>query len=200
MSTVNQKKSMTPDIGLLDAIYSRRSVRYFTEEPVPDSMIETLLDAAIQAPSALNTQPWSFLIIQNKGLLRCISNEAKESLNQDREWHSTLERANVRVDNPKFDIFYGASTVIVICARRDGFEPIGDCYLAAQNLMLAAMAFDLATCPIGLARDILNSEAYKKELAIPASCTPILPIAIGYTNRIQAKTSRRPPPILGWKK
>lgn len=186
---------------ILDAIYSRRSVRHFTRQQVGKETIEALLDAAVQAPSALNLQPWAFIVIQNPGLLRCISTEAKELLKREKQdWHADIVRFKTPVSDPNFDIFYGASTLITICAEKEGFQPLGDCYLAAENLMLAAQAFGLATCPIGLARDILQTDAYQKELQVPSGYEVVLPIAVGYTNGIAAKTPRNQARLLSWKK
>lgn len=186
---------------ILDAIYSRRSVRHYTQEPVSKEMVDALLDAAVQAPSALNSQPWAFIVIQNSGLLKCISSEAKVLLQREKQpWHENIERSRTPVEDPNFDIFYGATTLITICAQKDGFQPLGDCYLAAQNLMLAAQAFGLATCPIGLAREILQTEPYRKELKVPDNFDVVLPIVVGHTTDIAAKTPRSHAHILSWKK
>ena len=49
---------------LLDAIYTTRSIRRFSPEPVSDEMVERLLDAAIRAPSGTNSQSWRFLVVR----------------------------------------------------------------------------------------------------------------------------------------
>ena len=149
----------------------------------------------------MNSQPWAFIVIQNAGLLKCISEEAKDLLHREHQpWHSDIERSRTPVEDPKFDIFYGAKTLIAICAKRGGFQPLGDCYLAAQNIMLAAHAFGLATCPIGLARDILQTETYRNELKVPADYEIVLPIVVGYTTDIASKATRNQARILTWKK
>ena len=53
---------------LLEAIYSRRAVREFTAEPVDETLVRTLIDVAVRAPSAMNQQPWSFCVIRNQAL------------------------------------------------------------------------------------------------------------------------------------
>jgi len=64
-------------MDLKEAIYTRRAVREFTAEPVPDETLRQLIDAAVQAPSAVNQQPWSFCVVRDKLLLARISGEAK---------------------------------------------------------------------------------------------------------------------------
>ncbi|HET7650092.1 MAG TPA: nitroreductase [Gammaproteobacteria bacterium] len=176
-----------------DAIRTRRATRSYTGEPLTSEQIHTLLDAAIHAPSARNEQPWSFAIVQNRALLASLSAEIKSSLMHDPAWREHLPLAD-----PDFDVFYGAGTVIVICARTEGFGPVGDCYLAAQNLMLAACELGLATCPIGLARDTLQSSTWRKRLGIPEGVQPVLPVAAGHPAANMPATTRRPPTIHAW--
>jgi len=64
-------------MDVMEAIYARRAVREFTPEPVDDKVLRQLIDAAVQAPSAVNQQPWSFFVVQDRALLARISREAK---------------------------------------------------------------------------------------------------------------------------
>ena len=64
-------------MDLMEAIYSRRSVRSYTDKQVEKPIVETLLQAAIQAPSALNQQPWAFAVIQDRKLLTQYSTRVK---------------------------------------------------------------------------------------------------------------------------
>jgi nitroreductase len=181
--------------AVLDVIMQRRATRAYTPEPVDEKTVRALLDAAIHAPSASNGQPWSFIVIQDPLLLKRISDRAKLELASHPHWKGTLPLAD-----PQFNIFYGAPTLIVICSKADGFDPTGDCYLAGENLMLAAWEMGLATCPIGLARDILQTSAMKKELNIPADAKPVLPLIVGHPQGSMPSTERKPPVIHAWKR
>ena len=87
----------------------------------------------------------------------------------------------------------------MICARNEaGFSPIGDCYLAAQNLMLSAHELGLATCPIGLARDVLREKSWRSELSIPQGYDPVLPIIVGYAAGTTPETERAPVKLFSW--
>ncbi|MGE4133916.1 MAG: nitroreductase family protein [Bdellovibrionales bacterium] len=185
--------------NVMDAIYSRRSTREYTNREVSRQAVEELIGAAIQAPSAMNSQPWAFVVIQDPALLREICQEAKELLKKSSEWRKASEHGKVPFTQPEFDIFYGATTLITICAQKDGFQPVGDCYLAAENLMLAATALGLATCPIGFARDVLKSKSFRERLAIPGDFEPVLPIIVGYSAAMIENTPRNPPKIFSWK-
>lgn len=62
---------------ILRAIYERRAVRAYTAERLGENMIRALLDAAIQAPTALHVEPWAFVVVQDKVLLKRLSDRAK---------------------------------------------------------------------------------------------------------------------------
>lgn len=181
------------DIGILDAIRNRRATRDFTGRAVDESTVRVLLDAAVQAPSARNLQPWSFVVIQDPALLQRISDAAKQLLHADLHWQGSAP-----FTDPAFNIFYNATTLIVICAAPDGFSPVGDCYLAGATLMLAAHGLGLATCPIGFARGALQAPAMKQQLGIPPEWQPVLPIIVGYPKGTAPKHGRQPPVIQRW--
>jgi nitroreductase len=187
-------------LGVIEAIYARRAVRRYTEDKVSARAVEELISAATQAPSAMNKQPWAFVVIQDPPLLKRISFAAKELLIKSSELRKQSEHGKTDFANADFDIFYGATTLITICAEKSGFQPVGDCYLAAENLMLAATAMGLSTCPIGFARDVLVSELFKTEIGIPLTYDAVLPIIVGYPSGSTDQTARNPAHILSWLK
>jgi nitroreductase len=69
-------------MDVIESIYHRRSVRAFTTDAVPSEVIDALVSAAVQAPSAMNLQPWAFLIIEGRGTLSQFS-EWPPSRNND---------------------------------------------------------------------------------------------------------------------
>ena len=188
-----------PAVSVRDAIYSRRATREYLTKPVSEKQICALIDSAIRAPSAMNLQPWAFSVVQRPSLLKRISDAAKHKLLTSPEWLHHKDRGHIPLEDSGFDIFYGARTLIVICAKDDpGFSPAGDCYLAGQNLMLAAHEMGLATCPIGLARDVLFEQVWKTELSIPKGYDVVLPIIVGYAATASPETQRAPANILSW--
>ena len=99
-------------------------------------------------------------------------------------------------DNPDFNIFYNAETLIVIYGRTDAQFYEADCWLAAENMMLAACAMGLGSCVIGSALLALNLSDIKTQLRISDNYTAVAPIIIGYPNQENAVTSRNSPVIL----
>jgi nitroreductase len=194
-----QKGHEGSSVDVLDAIYNRRATRSFSKKQVGVELVEELLTAATHAPSAMNQQPWAFTVIQDRSVLDRINISAKDFLLKSQSWQKTSEHALGPLADSEFDVFYGASTLIVISARMAGFESIGDSYLAGQTLMLAACGLGLATCPIGFARDVLKTKPLCKELQIPVHYAPVLPIIVGYSSGTKlASPPRNPPRITKW--
>jgi nitroreductase len=95
-------------------------------------------------------------------------------------------------------VFYDAGTLIAIGARPLGPFVAADCWLAAENLMLAACALGLGTCCIGSAVPALNSPETKSELGIPSDVEILAPIIVGVPREPAAEVSRRNPTIVSW--
>ena len=66
--------------SIFDAIYHRRAVRSYRAEELPESTVRTLLEAAVQAPTAMHLEPWTFVVIQDRVLLKRLSDQAKALL------------------------------------------------------------------------------------------------------------------------
>ncbi len=182
-------------MDLLEAIRKRRSVREYTGEPVDDAVLRELIEAAVLAPSAINQQPWTFVVIKDADRLAQISRKAKSHLlkaSLSEPAHPFREMLN----DPDFDIFYHAPALVVIAAADPTDWAVEDCALAAENLMLAAYAMDLGTCWIGFAQNWLATPEGKAELGIPATYAPIAPIVVGHPRRPPPPVPRKNPDIL----
>ena len=191
--------SNTPT-SAIDAIYRRRAVRDYTSQQIDRASILELLDAAVHAPTAMDEQPWAFSVVQDKDLLRRLSEHAKKLLtsNADKIHPHTGGGTHDRFTGPDFNVFYNASTLIVICGKPMGSFVISDCWLAAQNLMLAACAKELGTCVIGLAVTALNLPEWKKEFGIPDEMTVFVPIIVGTPAGETPSVPRKQAEILLW--
>lgn len=187
-------------MDLMDAIYTRRSHRGFTPEPVSKETVERLIDAAIQAPSASNTQPWTFAVIQDEALLRELSDGAKTHLLKEFDAGPRAEHYRAMLSNPDFNIFYTAKTLLMIICRTAPPFGYGDCCLAAQNVMLTAHDMGLGTCWIGFAQMYLNQPEVKEKLGIPEDYTLIAPIIVGHpVNATPPAPAKNAPEILFWR-
>jgi nitroreductase len=184
---------------LNEAIHQRRAVRHFTDDPVPTTAIEHLINAAMQAPSAVNQQPWAFGIVRGRDQLRQLSDRAKDYMLSTLPRDLSLHQMADELSRPTHNVFHDASTLIVIFAKPARFDPVEDCCFAAQNLMLAAHGLGLGSCPIGFVRAWLNLTDIKNELGVPARYTAVVPIVVGWPAGATPPVSRREPEIVCWR-
>lgn len=195
-----------PPARFLDIVHQRRSVRSYAPRLPSRSLVRGLLAAAVHAPTAMHREPWGFAVVQDKAVLQRYSDRAKAMLRRPAQavgWGSMGLRGGAypeMLDDPAFNIFYDAGTLIVVCRQDAGRFSDADCWLAAQNLMLAATAKGLGSCCIGFAVPVLNTPRVKRELGIPAAGAAVAPIIVGYARQPAAAAHRKAPAILSWMK
>ncbi|HSQ99200.1 MAG TPA: nitroreductase [Sphingomicrobium sp.] len=176
---------------LSEAIYGRRAVREYTDEIVDDGQIDRLIRAAIQAPSAMDRQPWAFCVIRDQAKLGRISDEAKAHMLRTSPAGLVSHHLEALLGSSAFHIFYHAPAMILISATEDGQWGQIDCALAAQNLMLAAFDAGLGSCWIGFAQSWLGTSEGKALLDLPQEYVPVAPIIVGHPQRIATPIPRR---------
>lgn len=179
-------------MNLEQAIYGRRAVRAYTSAPVLKSAIEPLIDAAIQAPSAVDTQPWHFTVITDGALLAHIAAEAKSHMAELLRKRSDVEpRLRQHLGTPDFQIFHHAPALVVISVMADDWA-VENASLAAENFMLAAYAAGLGTCWIGFAQHWLGTPAGRTAIGLGREFTPAAPIILGHPAGPVPAVPRRP--------
>jgi nitroreductase len=190
------------DKGILKTIHARHSVRAYASTPLDSATIQTLLDASMQAPTAMHEEPWAFVVVQDHALLQHLSDLAKPIFIEEVR-HRNAQGASHSFEHfirPDFNIFHGAPALIIICAKPMSPFVAADCWLAAENLMLAASAIGLGSCVIGSAVAALNIHKVKTELGIPDEYSAIAPVVVGVPSGETPATSKKEPLILSWKK
>ena len=189
------------NMSIMDAIYNRSSVRSYSAKVLDQTTIRILLAAAVRAPTAVHLEPWVFAILQDTSALKRLSDRAKPLFLEEVQ-RAHLDRGGHALDifaSPDFNMFYNAGTLIIICGKPMGPFVVADCWLAAENLILAAYSMGLGTCIIGAAVPALNTPDIKAELGIPDELTPIAPIIVGVPSGETLPTARKEPEVLFWK-
>ncbi len=177
--------------AVLDVIRSRRSTRSFRPEQVEEETLGAILEAGNWAPSAGNDQPWHFLVIQRRELIDRMNRIAKEAMA-----FSPLAWAVQKGQDPAFDIFYGAPTVVVVSCREDALSPRVDCSAAIQNMLLAAESLGVGSCWVGLARGFFARPEEVKALPLPPGYGPFYAVALGYRSGPTSQgPERKAPPV-----
>ena len=145
-------------------IMTRTSIRQYTDEPVTKEDIETMLRAGMAAPTAVNRQPWHFVVINSKEKL-----------------------AELAGDNPRGGMLKQAALAIVVCGNMDKALPgqgqgfwVQDCSAATENILLAANALGLGAVWTGLYPDENRAASVAKVLKLPQAFIPLCTIVIGH--------------------
>lgn len=187
--------------NVFEAILARRTVRAFSPDKPSRHAIQTLLEAAVRAPTAMHEEPWAFVVVQNRQTLKQLSDRAKPIFIEEMRHRNAqgVRHSFEHFARNDFDMFHGANTLIIICAKPLSPFVVADCWLAAENLMLAACDMGLGSCVIGSAVSVLNIHMVKTELGIPAEYSVIAPVVVGVPLEETAATSRKEPLVLSWK-
>jgi nitroreductase len=173
METINAETSVKKN-ETLKTIYERRAVRVYQDKPVPNDLIEQLLDAGRMAPSAINKQPWRFYVVTNKELIKLFSDEIGKVAAG--HYHLAFASGLLKMVDA---IFHGAPVVVFITAPKDSDWAPLDIGMCAQNIMLAAKSLGLDTCPVGMGKFIEETKSFSK-LKVSDKEKVLLSITIGY--------------------
>jgi nitroreductase len=144
----------------MEALLTRRSVRSYRDQPVSEGQIETLLRAAMAAPSAGNERPWHFVVVRDRAVLGAIP----------------------RV-HPYAKMAADAPLAIVVCGdtsleKYEGFW-VQDCAAATENLLLAAHATGLGAVWCGVHPSEERVKGVRKLVSIPESVVPLAIVVLG---------------------
>jgi nitroreductase len=180
-----------------ELLKNRRSVRDFTEEQVPTELVMELIQESCLAPSAGHGQPWEFIVVKDKELIRKISDESKHNIlaeiatNPD----SPFKQYEKVLGSDKFNVFYNAPCLVLIVGSNKVRTLAVDCSLFAAYLMFAATTRGLGSCWVDLGGDI-QSQQLRNDLGMPEGYSIVAPVIIGYPKQIPDVRKRENPQIL----
>ena len=143
-------------MDILDVIKTRRSIRKYRPDPISEEHINKILEAGRWAPSASNSQPWRFIVLQ--------SEETKRKLSETFTWGGFLSQAPLGI--------------AVTVDPRTSSHPVEDGAAATQNMLLEAHSLGLGACWIGAYGNV-NEESAKDILNVPHDERLLSVIAIG---------------------
>lgn len=160
-----------------EAVLGRRAVRTYQKTPVPADLIDDLIELAIHAPSAMNAQPWAFVVMNDAARIEEFAKLAKEFYLAHEDVQNSV-RAVLEV--PDHSIFHHAPALVLVIAKSESPQAREDCCLAAQIFLLAARDAGLGTCWVGFATPWLNRPETRALLKLPRGWRVVAPIVIGY--------------------
>ena len=157
----------------LDFIFSRRSVRLFTREPVSEAEIEAILQAGMSAPSARARDPWRFVVTR-----RAADLEAMRSI------------------APNGSMLTGAAAAFLVCGDITQAHEHQESYMlqdvsaCVENMLLAINGLGLGGCWIGIHPRLQRVEGMRNYFNLPDSIVPIAAIALGHPAKKPEKRTR----------
>lgn len=156
----------------IKAIMTRRSIRKFDPNKlISDEVVRTLLEAAMNAPSASNQQPWYFIIIDSKIIMNEIINV-----------------------HPFANMLKEAPMAILVCGNKKLDKYSGnwilDCSAATENILIAANALGLGSVWVGVYPTVDRVDNFKRIFNLPPEVMPLSLIALGYTDKVSPEIIR----------
>ena len=159
---------------VMKAILTRRSIRQYTAQPVPDEVITDLLRAAMSAPSAGNQQAWQFVVVDDRQILD-----------------------EIPTIHPYSQMLKQAPVAILVCGDRaletnKGYW-VQDCSAATQNLLLAAHARGLGAVWLGVYPREERVAALREIFGLPEHVVPLALVSVGYPAEEKPAANRYAP-------
>ncbi len=158
----------------IKALLTRRSIRKYTSAPISDETVETLLRAAMAAPSAVNTQDWEFIVLRDRTTLDAVAEKLGGSGN----------------------MLHEAAAAVVICGNLDlAYEKVPgywveDCSAATENLLIAAHALGLGAVWLGTYPQPNKTDGIRKLFSLPEQIVPFCVVSLGYPAEEKAPADR----------
>lgn len=159
---------------MLEAIWKRQSIRKYLDKEVEAEKIDALLHAAMNAPTARNTQSWRFLVVTNRAALRSMTDL-----------------------QPYTGMMKSAYCAIIVMGDRTASQPDEYLYVdaaaAIENMLIEAVNQGLGTCWCAIGPSKERIEAFRKYYDIEDHLLPIAAVAVGYGDETKEKTDRYDP-------
>lgn len=179
-----------------DLVHHQRAQRELMRDPVPEDIIEKILVAATHAPSAMNSQPWRFVVVQDEAIRREIAAGARAA------WEGFARDLSADQSAPGFKAvdrwamggLADAPVIIVLCGdtRVLPLDQMGSSiFPAAQNILLAANALGLGSLMSNLPI-YAPGGVFAKTLGLPDHIVPLATLPIGYPARKLGPPRRKP--------
>lgn len=161
---------------VIRVLKERRSIRKYLPKPISRDILEDIIDCGRLAPSAKNLQPWLFVVATE---------------------HDTKEKISQLATYGKF-IADAAACVAVFCERDNEFK-VEDGSAATENIIIAAKAYDIASCWVaGYRRPY--SEDIRKALNVPEKYELISLVSLGYSDEKVTRSKKPLDEVLRWEK
>jgi len=175
-----------------ELLIKRRSIREFEDKAVPLKVVKEIINDSVKAPSAGHAQPCSFIVVQNRKMIKRMSDDSTRTMMATAE----QDPASPTLDLRDINVFFNAPCLVIIAGPIDDWPTIvEDCALAAAYFMFAATARGLGTCWIGMGAAV-SDPSLLAEIGMPEGHKIYAPIIVGYPTEVPSMPERNEPRIL----
>jgi nitroreductase len=184
--------------SVIDAIKKRRAVRAYESKPVPRDVLNAIIEAGNEAPSAMNSQPWRFVVVEDKEakkkLLAAALPKAKMITEKvkdiDPERYEAIKKRYAELPDP---VYYSAPSIVFVIGN--GIYSEHSCPLACENMMLAAYSLGLGSCWVGFGAMVNDDPAVRGLLDLQEGESIFGPILLGYPKAHPPRPPKKDPKV-----
>lgn len=190
-------------MDVFSCIATRHSTRKFKEEPVPQEVLDKVIEAGRQAPSGKHKNQSRFIVIRKKEVLQefiALVQQEFAKMEVTPENDDNFGGAIRAAKKGGYAFMYNAPILIVVANKRDYGNKYADVSCAMQNMMLAANALDLGSCWINQLRWLQDNpvlRAYLQKLGMAEDEEVCASLSIGYPDTPDGLPGRRVMPVTG---
>ena len=190
-------------MDVFSCIATRHSTRKFKEEPVPQEVLDKVIEAGRQAPSGKHKNQSRFIVIRKKEVLQeliALVQQEFAKMEVTPENDDNFGGASRAAKKGGYAFMYNAPILIVVANKRDYGNKYADVSCAMQNMMLAANALDLGSCWINQLRWLQDNpvlRAYLQKLGMAEDEEVCASLSIGYPDTPDGLPGRRVMPVTG---
>lgn len=174
-------EGMSQSEAVVKTIMERRSIRKYKPQPVEREKMQTIVECGVNAPNAMNRQPWEVRVVDNPDFINGVTELYKK------------EQPKVAEDPNFKNMFRNAPTVVFVGRDVQSGSAEFDCGLLSENMMLAAQSMGIGSCCLGSPAAFMRSPAaaeYLKKLGFSEGYELLYCIAFGYPDEAPAAKPR----------
>jgi nitroreductase len=183
---------------VIKAIKTRRSVRSYEAKTVPRGVLQAIIEAGNEAPSAMNSQPWRFVVVEDQGVKRKLLDAALPQAKKitelvkdiDPERYASIKKRYAELPDP---VYYSAPAIVFVIGN--GRYAAHSCPLACENMMLAAHALKLGSCWVGFGAMVTEDPEVRAILDLKEDDSLYGPILLGYPKSEPARPPKKEPEV-----
>ena len=184
--------------AVIEAIKKRRSIRSYEATPIPRGLLNAVIEAGNEAPSAMNSQPWRFVVVEDQAAKRKLLGAAMPQAKKLTEMvkdvdpvrYESIKKRYAELPDP---IYYSAPTIVFVIGN--GRYAAHSCPLACENMMLAAHSLGLGSIWVGFGAMVLDDPEVRALLELKDDDAIFGPILFGYPKGEATRPPKKDPKV-----